>query len=663
MVTLRVAAFAVVAAVTALSLGGEARAEDISAKKVQVKDNADPAKRKVQVQSTDAGVEFADANSPDLLGATVHVYSATDELCVSLPAGAEWQSKNGQWRYKNKQTKNQAQLRDGKLKVKIASGVSYTLADDGSQGTVNAQVRFGLGGRYCLHCATPTKDDAKQFLAKNCVATSCDTEPPSACTPATYCGDEIVNGAEECEMDSDCASGEVCTASCACAPPPPQCGDGDVEAGEDCELDSDCAVGESCTDQCFCVDSQCPDAVEWTGVSGLGSTSDLDVGTSGFSHDVDPSDGALLVLTLNDFSGAAPACGVATVAGVNPRGNNCRCSNDHRSVCDQPFVADQDDCGGAVCDCYLSPPEPLSAGGMPLCLVSRLSADVSGTWNVDTGSAELVVPERTRVHLGITSVEPCPTCVGDAVANDGLRDGVCSGGPSDGLDCDANGTDASFPAPGGGAHSYDCWPDFSYNITGNGIRSDHVRTTATSSLAAPALPCGFQSLLECHCLACSGDSSLPCTSDTDCSDVGAGTCTYTASASEPNNCSDLTCTPSVGGEGTCAAGPNSSYCDGYLRADGGGIIPCSDNSDCAFYPAGNCTITEPRKCFPDTISETGVASTSAPVLASAFCAPPTANAALNSTYAGLPGPVKARREGTTVFSCAGAPASTYPGCP
>src|SRR5207245_3351697 len=157
-------------------------AKDISAKKVSIKDNANPAKRQVAVQSTDAGVLLTEADDPGANGASLHVYSATDDFCAILPSGASWKSTSSQWKYANKATKTSAHVGDGKLVVKTKSGVTYTLADNGTQGTVNAQVPSGSGTRYCMRCSAAKKDNAKKFLAKGCAAAACDPEP-SVCDP------------------------------------------------------------------------------------------------------------------------------------------------------------------------------------------------------------------------------------------------------------------------------------------------------------------------------------------------------------------------------------------------------------------------------------------------------------------------------------------------
>src|SRR5438093_8852064 len=159
-------------------------AKDISTKKLSIKDNAKPAKRQVAVQSTDAGVRLTEADDPGANGAAVHVYSATDDFCAILPSGANWKHTSSQWKYVNKATKASAHVGDGKLVVEIKSGVTYTLADNGTQGTVNAQVQFGSGTRYCMRCSAAKKDNAKKFFAKGCAAAACDPEP-SVCNPSS----------------------------------------------------------------------------------------------------------------------------------------------------------------------------------------------------------------------------------------------------------------------------------------------------------------------------------------------------------------------------------------------------------------------------------------------------------------------------------------------
>ena len=161
---------------------GPARAANISAKQIAIKDNAtNAAKRQIKVQSADPAILFTDADDPGANGAAIHVYSATDDFCAILAAGPEWVNKGTKWKYKNKATKNGAQVKDGRLSVKIRAGIPYLL-NEASQGTVNVQVQFGTGTRYCMRCPGNKKDEVNKFAGKACVAAACDAEP-STCDP------------------------------------------------------------------------------------------------------------------------------------------------------------------------------------------------------------------------------------------------------------------------------------------------------------------------------------------------------------------------------------------------------------------------------------------------------------------------------------------------
>jgi len=203
------------ALLTALS-AVPAAAEDVSASKMKVKDNANTTKRQAQVQSKDPGVELAEADDPSVNGAAIHLYSATDDYCAILPAGADWQTNGKLWKYKNKTTKNKAQVGDGKLKVKIKSGVTFSLADDGSQGVVDAQVQFGTGTRYCMRCPGNTKDDTNKFQAKNCTATPCGVEP-SVCD-STVTTTTTTMSTTTTTLDPSCPTGDFLDVSLAPGP-------------------------------------------------------------------------------------------------------------------------------------------------------------------------------------------------------------------------------------------------------------------------------------------------------------------------------------------------------------------------------------------------------------------------------------------------------------
>jgi hypothetical protein len=173
-----------ISAIVVLTMGASlGRAEDISTKKILIKDHkTNPAKRSIEVQSADAAIQLSDAVSPDVNGASIHVYSATDDFCAILPSGTDWTSKATKWQFKDKTTKDVAQLKAGKLLVKIKSGDTFTLMDNHTQGHVNVQVQFGTGTKFCMQCPGNKKDQDLKFLAKDCAATPCDPEP-STCNP------------------------------------------------------------------------------------------------------------------------------------------------------------------------------------------------------------------------------------------------------------------------------------------------------------------------------------------------------------------------------------------------------------------------------------------------------------------------------------------------
>ena len=164
---------------------GRGRAEDVSTKTLSIKDT-DPAKRQIAVSSADPNVAYTEAVNPGANGATLHIYSATDDFCAVLDPGLLWKDTGSKWKFKDKATRNSAQIKDGKFSVKIKSGITYTL-NEAQQGTVNAQVQFGIGTgtKYCMHCTTAKNDEPGKFTAKGCVAAACDAEPSACPQPPT----------------------------------------------------------------------------------------------------------------------------------------------------------------------------------------------------------------------------------------------------------------------------------------------------------------------------------------------------------------------------------------------------------------------------------------------------------------------------------------------
>jgi len=513
--------------------------------------------------------------------------------------------------------------------------------------------------------------------------------------PAEYCGDGIINdgGLEDCEGDdaSPCIAGQACI-GCKCVSPS-YCGDGVIDAGETCEANADCATGETCTSGCGCVDSQCPGLVHWTRFSKAGVMgpldSDYDSGWTGFAHNSGIPDQAELPLTVSSYSGTAPACGVATIAGLDPAGRMCRCANDNRAICDAPLVNDIDDCGGDECVCYYDPPISTITQNVQTCSLTRLSANISGTWNVDTGEGDVLIPVDQSTRFGALLLAPCPTCDGDITPNDGVRDGACSGACADtvtpctsnsdcatgeaclgggadaGLPCDAQYVDPTFPVTSPGANSLDCFPAGA--TVAQGIVADHMLTTGSTGLGS-LVPCSVGGALDCHCGVCQTDQTIPCSSDANCPTGDVCGDFQPGVNPLPNPCDDIFCTENAGdpGQGSCLADSPVTYCDGVLRAEGTGLLNCTTNADCVppakTINAGNCLLEEQPRCYPASFSLTGTPSPTAPYVVSAVCQAPSNSPSANFV-AGYPGPGVRQEQLNVTLPCAGNPGSSYPGCP
>jgi hypothetical protein len=431
-------------------------------------------------------------------------------------------------------------------------------------------------------------------------------------------------------------------------------------------------IGETCTSNGDCVVGTCD-----TVLGRCKTATDLDTGWSGISHNTDIADAARFRATLHcegPFDGgSSEPCGVCYVTGVDPSTGACRCANDNRAICDEPFTNDANDCGGNMCDCYLGPPLSLSGGNTPVCVLNRFREDVSGTANVDTGETESRIRLASVVYLGEGLTIPCPYCTGDPIAGDGVRGGFCERGQDDGQPCDTDAVNRTFPAPGGDGHSLDCFPEVGKNITGGGLKIGFDQTTGTADPLVADKTCFFNTTV-CHCMVCTGDTSLACSSDAVCAAAGAGTCTTFGNGANPrqNACTgDLTCADQGGGEGRCNQGPDSKFCDGVTTADGNGFVACNSNADCTnsscgSVPCGVCTLTERRACFLPTIEASGTANPGAPITVGTFCIPPTSNGGVNST-AGLPGPGRLANQAQSELFCSSNPAVTYVpgtgGCP
>lgn len=617
---------------------------------------------------------------------------------------------------------------------------------------------------------------------------------------------------------------------------------GEITAG-DALLCLKAAVGQDVTLTCPpCPDPGCPAFVEWTTHAGIGETcetnedcaigncdgasgrcrtaSELDLGWTGTSHDIDLNEGSVLPLLI-ECDGDGSSCGACGIQGIDPSAGSCRCGNDTRVLCDEAFLPDavgcpacdggafdgmacgaNNDCeggacakhcafdpeivcatnsdcptgrkvcdvapacgtgdgspcavnsdcvgtcsGAAVCECFESPPLPVASVDFPFCIVARLAADVTGTIDVDTGESVLAKDLELVAYGGLSLLSPCPVCGGrcasddqqpcstnadcgsgdtcslDPVARDGVRGGICIGGPHDGLACDVGATNASFPArpggEGGGAYSLDCMPEADDNFTGPGLRVRVLETTGDSALSAE-VPCDTGSPGEdCLCLTCSGnpetacnvddDCALvrscselpeqgcdsnedcqgfdlgtctifgnarcsglvtrPCTTNGDCASVDFGTCDPATCSStgggetpKANECTNRLCEESEDGEGVCSIGPDDKACDGLVKADGGGIRYCITNTDCSADVLGfpaGACTLVERR---ECFLDTVAAEgaiDAAQPLVVATFCVPPGVATGANTSIGLPGPARLERQSTLVSYCASDPEVPY----
>lgn len=470
-----------------------------------------------------------------------------------------------------------------------------------------------------------------------------------------------------------------------------------ARTGARCETDADCRVG-TCNGS----------------IGRCNTSSRLDSGYTGLSHQQDGNDGVRIGLKLRCPGPAEPICGGCQVVGLDPSAGNCRCAADNRTVCDEPFTGDDDDCGGGQCWCYNGPPVPSSPGGTPICAVERFVGPISGRMNVDDGSHDLAIQTKRILYLGEDNTSPCSICQGDVVAGDGKRDGTCIHGEDEGLACDVDAFHRTFPlrlssSPDNVGQSLDCFPLAGKNVSGTGVLTSYTQTTGAVEPVDRNLECdlvvspSIRIPFRCHCGlcgtgVCASDGSISCATpldcplaqadhcqqvielgaaacrdDADCIEPGSHKCVGAFGFTQPNSCGppeDQTCLDLDEGLGQCEAGPSDRFCDDVVGADGNGFIPCLFDGDCdplvIGIAAGRCTLARKRPCFADRVSAAGTSDARQPVGAALFCAAPTLKASLNGVI-GLPGLERRLTHYTATYSCAGDPTANYEpgigGCP
>ncbi len=420
--------------------------------------------------------------------------------------------------------------------------------------------------------------------------------------------------------------------------------------------------------------ASCPTSVLFES-TGYGTT---DAGPSGYLHDL-PLSGPTLFLGI-DCGPSEPPCGVCTIAGVvpDPVLQPQRCAYDHSIAC--TVATEVADCGGpGRCRTYLGPPEMIAGGGIGFCIMQSLGTYVGGSVDVETGDFAPRIPLRVQFsEFGVR----CARCVGDAVLNDGLKNGTCDAGPQEGLPCDAHATSTFSDF---GSTSFDCSEPLWTELDVGPITASTGTTTQTLTSASPN--CGAAAPgQKCWCQTCNTLAAEPCFTSADCppsggnpgvcggsrcvggSNAGApcaavsvcpgGSCNRVGEPTKPDACEDDSTTPFDcvdvgGGEGECSEGPFSTYCVNHPNRS------CETDSHCDGVP-GACQ-TRPHPCFPDngmlgaSLTVSGgatppVADVSDPTdLATLGCIGSSDSAIVNFV-GGYPGLVRSVQPGRLTFS-------------
>ncbi|MFH1444122.1 MAG: FG-GAP-like repeat-containing protein [Candidatus Peregrinibacteria bacterium] len=129
---------------------------------------------------------------------------------------------------------------------------------------------FCIGGQVSsVSSAASSASTASSAISTNCGngvqegAEQCEANLPCPtgqycsncqCVSPDYCGNSTVDPGEDCETDDDCAFEQFCSLNCLCYDDTGgNCGNGVLEASEECERDHPCNMGEQCQ-SCVCID-------------------------------------------------------------------------------------------------------------------------------------------------------------------------------------------------------------------------------------------------------------------------------------------------------------------------------------------------------------------------------------------------------------------------
>jgi len=403
------------------------------------------------------------------------------------------------------------------------------------------------------------------------------------------------------------------------ATPGPLCGNGVIDPGEGCDPPNsfcpNAAPGFFCSNACQC---DCPKTLELTGI-GTGGVADR--GWTGMAHDVEMPNGGTYTVGITGCSSPSRPCGTCTFSGPVPniyaanytlktgaQINNRRCTADTRVDCHGNAG-----CATGTCEYYAGTYIPVSVGGVSACVEQYYTGSVTGTLNVESGAISTDAVMVERVYTGIAARIGCPRCLGDGAANDGKRDGTCAEGFDVGGPCDVNGATSN---PVFGPTSLDCRPQPGGRLSTAtyGIGSTTGSLTKTLSASSPSCRAAGFTGDKCMCDTCDNAAASACSSNAECTAVGAsvcggkrclggpnngapctvasacggGACGRPGTATAPNQCDNgaLDCAP--GGtpgpnDGICQSGPFETFC-----APNGTMIQCSTNSDCVSQGLRSC---------------------------------------------------------------------------
>ena len=445
--------------------------------------------------------------------------------------------------------------------------------------------------------------------AQACNGSTCKAD----CTCNAFCGDGVKNQpGEQCDGADHGVCAGTCEPDCTCAP---FCGNNVREGAESC----DGTDASACPGQCGS-DCTCPKIGTLTFATTPGA--DLDTGWTGTSH---------------NFSIQTCASIAGDLGGCNPTlGNNqCTFFANVGSYCSgNPAISCTDNTGcvgnGSCVIIPYGSPLPLSSGGVPVCILNRFSGDVTGTYNLQTGAAEITVPLNSIVTLATDVNAPCPTCnCTNPPCNCGDT-GTCSNNPLQ--SCTVGGVGPFGPT------SNDCQPT-GPNVSGGGLDISFAPATTGTRSFPSNTACTGSGYTQYGCWIANETQPSACLKGCNGGSNDAGDCAVDGDCPGgigPHPCQPLcrhddTLDPGVGheNEGRCVKGPVDQTCAGASQ------ITCTQSSNCV-GGTGPC-VTVVRRCFMDPIVRTGVPGTSTLTLASTFPIPATSSPAINNT-AGLPGP-------------------------